>query len=463
MTRIALSLVSHTNVGKTTLARTLLRRDVGEVLDQAHVTEAAEGFELVAVDGHVLELFDTPGLGDSVRLLKRMRQESNPLGWFLHQVWDRVRDRPLWSSQEALRNVRERADVVLYLVNASERPEEAGYVRPELDVLALLSVPLVVLLNQTGAPGRDLAADVDAWRAFLAPWPAVREVLPLDAFTRSWTQEDALLARIEPLLSGEKRPAMRALAEAWTARNLATFRASVALVAAALVETAADREPIRVSLAAAADKRRAARVLAERLVAREEHLWAAVLAANGLEGRAAAEATRRLDEFALAGPPVDAKGGALIGGLVTGALGGLAADALAGGLTFGGGMVAGALLGALGGAGLARGLRLLDPTGEPRVAWTSAALDALTARAALRYVAVAHFGRGRGPWREVGAGEPEAWRRALERVLAARRARFQPLWREATRTGAGGARAALARRLAEELEPALREVLESLD
>jgi hypothetical protein len=461
MTRIALSLVSHTNVGKTTLARTLLRRDVGEVLDQAHVTEAAEGFELVAADGHVLELFDTPGLGDSVRLLKRMRQESNPIGWFLHQVWDRVRDRPLWSSQEALRNVRERADVVLYLVNASERPEEAGYVKPELDVLALLGVPLVVLLNQTGAPGRDLAADVEAWRAFLAPWPAVRELLPLDAFTRSWTQEDALLARLEPLLSAEKRPAMRALAQAWSARNLATFRASVALVAVALIETAADREPVRLSLAAAADKRRAARVLSERLAAREVSLWAAVLSANGLEGRAAAEVHKRLDEFVLAGPPVDAKGGALLGGILSGALGGLAADALSGGLTFGGGMVAGALLGALGGAGLAQGLRLLDPTGEPRVAWTSAALDALTARAALRYVAVAHFGRGRGPWREVDASEPAAWRRALDPALAARRTRLAAIWREAARAADPARRAALARSLADELEPALRAALDS--
>ena len=39
-TRVALSLVSHTNVGKTTLARTLLRRDVGEVRDEAHVPKA---------------------------------------------------------------------------------------------------------------------------------------------------------------------------------------------------------------------------------------------------------------------------------------------------------------------------------------------------------------------------------------------------------------------------------------
>ena len=37
--RLTLSLVSHTNVGKTTLARTLLGKDVGEVSDRAHVTE----------------------------------------------------------------------------------------------------------------------------------------------------------------------------------------------------------------------------------------------------------------------------------------------------------------------------------------------------------------------------------------------------------------------------------------
>ena len=39
---ISLSLVSHTNAGKTTLARTLLGRDVGEVRDAPHVTEFAD-------------------------------------------------------------------------------------------------------------------------------------------------------------------------------------------------------------------------------------------------------------------------------------------------------------------------------------------------------------------------------------------------------------------------------------
>ena len=44
---IVLSLISHTNVGKTALARTLLREDVGEVADSAHVTIVPEAFPLI--------------------------------------------------------------------------------------------------------------------------------------------------------------------------------------------------------------------------------------------------------------------------------------------------------------------------------------------------------------------------------------------------------------------------------
>ena len=39
---LSLSLISHTNAGKTTLARTLLGRDIGEVRDEAHVTFESE-------------------------------------------------------------------------------------------------------------------------------------------------------------------------------------------------------------------------------------------------------------------------------------------------------------------------------------------------------------------------------------------------------------------------------------
>ena len=120
--QIQFALISHTNNGKTTLARTLVGVDIGEVRDAAHVTVFAESHTLLATaEGDALQLWDTPGFGDSVRLLKRLGQAGNPIGWFLREVLDRYGDRPFWLSQQALRTARDAADVVLYLVKSSPR------------------------------------------------------------------------------------------------------------------------------------------------------------------------------------------------------------------------------------------------------------------------------------------------------------------------------------------------------
>src|SRR5690606_34909408 len=164
---INLSLISHTNVGKTTLARTLLGRDIGEVRDEAHVTDRASGHVLLQTADAALMLWDTPGFGDTTRLLKRLRLSSNPLGWLLTEVWDRWRERPLWASQQAVRNAREQADIILYLVNAGEDPASASYVPLEMEVLSWINKPIVLLLNQIGPPRED-AEDIEAesrrWR-----------------------------------------------------------------------------------------------------------------------------------------------------------------------------------------------------------------------------------------------------------------------------------------------------------
>ena len=85
-------------------------------------------------EGDTLVLWDTPGAADSARLARRLASRQ-PIGWFLTQLWDRWRDRAFWLTQLAVRNVREQADAVLYLVNASEDLADAGY-SPQLAVLA---------------------------------------------------------------------------------------------------------------------------------------------------------------------------------------------------------------------------------------------------------------------------------------------------------------------------------------
>lgn len=450
---VTLSLISHTNVGKTTLARTLLRRDIGEVADQPHVTDVSEAHTMIeTADGFVMTLWDTPGFGDTARLLKRLKSASSPIGWLLSQVWDRFRDRPLWCSQQAVRNVQADADAVLYLVNATEDPSTAAYVRMEMQILGWIGKPVIVLLNQLGPPresARD-AADIERWKAALADYGFVREVLGLDAFARCWVQEGRLLAVIGEALPADRRAAHVALTRAWQQRNLGVFHDSVRMLAAQIAQAARDREPIGTASwgeklrgvvapaaggAAKGGRERAMAALATRLDAAIVESTNRLIELHGLEGEAAAEILERMRENFTADAPVDAGIAAVLGGFVSGALGGLAADLAAGGLTFGGGAVAGGILGAVGAAGLAKGYNLVRGADRPTVRFSPAFLADLVRGALLRYLAVAHFGRGRGRWQESEA--PAFWKDEVGIIVESRRRQLDEAIGQAERAGAG--------------------------
>lgn len=446
---LSLSLVSHTNVGKTTLARTLLGRDVGEVRDEAHVTQQAEAHVLVLTEaGDRLLLWDTPGFGDSLRLARRLRQARRPLGWLLGAVWDRWRDRPFWATQQAVRHVLGRSDVVLYLVNASEPPENAGYLAAELEVLALIGKPVVALLNQVGPPGADdepvQAAWVQRWQAQLQVQPVVRAVLTLDAFNRCWVHEGLLWRTIAPLLPPARRPAFGRLQAAWAQAQQARWEQAMAELTRRLARAALDREPVAEAgwrgrltgwwqtLARKPGDQpppteRAMVALAERLDADVRASTAALIALHGLEGEAGREVLTRLARHYAVRQPLDEGRAALWGGLVTGALAGLKADLASGGLTMGGGLLAGGVLGALTAAGAARGVNRLRGLDVPEVAWDAGVLDLLLANALLGYLAVAHHGRGRGAW--VATEPPRAWTDSVAAVVETQREAFTQLWR----------------------------------
>ena len=450
-TSLHISLVSHTNAGKTSLARTLLGRDVGEVRDEAHVTTSAEPYLLISSpQGDRLLLWDTPGFGDSVRLARRLAQAGNPLGWLLTQVWDRFRDRAFWASQQAIRHVLGQADVALYLVNAAEAPQDAAYLAPELQVLALLGKPVVVVLNQLGPPGAvvDERAQISAWQAHLAPLAGVHAVLPLDAFARCWVQEGALLQAVLQALPPAQHAAMARLSAAWSARARSTWQASMALLALRVARAAVDREalasstwraPLRAGLqrlvaalgvGAEADRSpqaNAMAALADRLDAEVRRSTEALIGLHGLDGRATGDVLGKLARHFAKREPVSEGRAALWGGLVTGALAGLKADIATGGLTMGGGLLAGGVLGALGAAGAARGVNRVRGLGR-MLAWDDRVIAALLQSALLGYLAVAHHGRGRGAWQQ--ADPPAAWVDAVDAALAAQQPALQALWQQ---------------------------------
>ena len=465
MTTVTLSLIAHTNVGKTTLARTLLRREIGEVRDQPHVTTIAEAHPLLTISDARLLLWDTPGFGDTVRLMTRLRHEGDPIGWFLHQVWDRVRDRPLWCSQEAVRNVRDEADIVLYLVNATEDPESAGYLKHELELLSWMNRPVLVLLNQAGTG--DAA---DRWRGYLASFDVVRGVLPLDAFSRAWVEEGLVLERVLPLLEGEKYQAMVRLLRAWNDRNLAVFTEAIDAIAGHLVEIAVDREPLGVpssgswllerlsdlSVLSPARRERATGALFDRVQAGTRRLMERLITLHQLAGESQVQLERRVEDAAVQGhDALNPTTGAIAGGAVSGLLTGLGADAATGGLSLGGGAIVGAILGALGGAALG-GAYKLAAGGEPGIQFQPVALDRLTREAMLRYLLVAHHGRGRGDYTDVDY--PAHWASDVDGQLAQHHEALHGVWRDAAREGRAAA-ATLTERLRVVLRTMVTDVL----
>ncbi|HSG89793.1 MAG TPA: GTPase domain-containing protein [Pseudomonadales bacterium] len=423
---VRLVLISHTNVGKTSLARTLLRQDVGEIVDAAHTTLENQRHLLAEAGDDRLFLWDTPGFGNSARLKRRLAEREAPLGWFLGEVWDRFTDQSLWCAQQAMRAVREDGDLVLYLVNASEDPEFATYIGAELDILAWLGVPALVLLNQL--PPQSQRADRErlerAWRTALDREP-VRDVLALDAFERCWVDESRLLVRAADVLEGarergEAAATLRRLLPHWHATQLARLDASLDALADSLGGLAIDREPLSAGQRGRVGRAAALTRLAERLQRRLQRLDADLVAIEGLEG----ESARRVDSALTAtrshgDRPTPGSGAA--GGALLGAGAGAALDLLFAGLSFGIFTALGASLSAA--AGWSWCYQAVDGR---TLGWSEAFVRDLVMEHVARYLAVIHHGRARGrfdgsaldSWREAARAAVEGEGAAVGRLTS---------------------------------------------
>lgn len=165
---LRIAVVGHTNTGKTSLMRTLLRdADFGEVSTRPSTTRHVEGASL-RVDGEPLvQLFDTPGMEDAIALLEYMEGLQRP-GERLDGP-ERV-ERFLGSAEAGGRFEQEAkvlrqllaSDAGFYVVDARD-PVLAKH-RDELTILAMCARPLLPVLNFVARPESREAA----WRESLA-------------------------------------------------------------------------------------------------------------------------------------------------------------------------------------------------------------------------------------------------------------------------------------------------------
>jgi hypothetical protein len=98
-------------------------------------------------------------------------------------------------------------------------------------------------------------------------------------------------------------------------------------------------------------------------------------------------------------------------------------------------------------------VNLVRGTDQSWIAWNGEALDTLLEAALLRYLAVAHFGRGRGDWER--AETPVHWKPVVEAALAAEADTLAALW-------AGRGAQASGDEIVAQLAPRLRPVIDRL-
>jgi hypothetical protein len=452
---INIMLASHTNAGKTTLARTLLGKDVGEVRDDTHVTTVVAAYDLVAGQSEeALRLWDTPGFEDSFRLVKRLKQKYRWVAWIVREIWDRYRNPRLWHDQRVAIDLKARADVILYLVNSLERPVDAVYVSPELDVLFCIGKPVLVVLNQSGEPQQPESESslMLEWRNALAAKPVIK-TLALDSYTRCWVQELVLYDEIGHALQPPLNTIYVRLAKAIQAGHHQRFDTSITAIAAYLLDMATDKVELATGRFGPLEdwwdelRRKipwgrseelqphelALKSLAQRFMDETKTVTDKLIEINRLTGASPGEIVEIVSENFSVDAPIDESASALAGGVISGALAGLGADLLAGGMTLGTGALVGAVLGAMGAAALAKGYNIYTDKGKKVVSWSPESLNDAFTKSVLLYLAIAHFGRGQGEWRR--KDDPEYWRKVVSDSVYRYRDRLQQLWARARSEG----------------------------
>jgi hypothetical protein len=345
---LKLAVVGHTNVGKTSLLRTLTR-DVGfgDVSHRPSTTRHVEGARL-SVDGEaLLELYDTPGLEDAIALLDYLERLDRPgerldgparLARFLDGSEARQR-----FEQEAkvLRQLLA-SDAGLYVIDARE-PVLAKY-RDELAVLASCGKPLLPVLNfVSSAEHRE--AD---WREALARL-GLHALVRFDSVAPPEDGERRLYESLALLLENSREQLERLIIDQ-QAQRLARQQSAARLIAELLLDCAACRRSVATG---SGQEQIAIDALRKATRLREQRCVEALLKLY---------AFRPQDATATDLPLLDGRWGddlfnpetlkllgvRLGGGIAAGAAAGAGVDLLVGGITLG----AAALVGAIAGGAL---------------------------------------------------------------------------------------------------------------
>ncbi len=450
---LRISVVGHTNTGKTSLLRTLTR-DVrfGQVSMQPSTTRHVEAARLL-VNGQVaLELYDTPGMEDSVALLEFLEQVASDQRLDGPARVERFLGMPEAGTrfeQEAkvLRQML-RSDAAFYVVDA--RDPVLSKHRDELTVLGSCGVPLLPLLNFVSSPEAQEAR----WREALGR-AGLHAVVCFDTVAPLRDAEELLYGKLATLLDAH-REVLQALIANHRQDAAQRHSAALSVIAEMLIDVAAAQALVVTEPASQLEQ--AIKGLNRRVREREQLCVSSLLSLysflpEDLEGEQLPLTDGRWEDDLFDPETLQLMGIKLGGGAAAGAATGFGIDLMVGGMSLGAATVLGAVIG--GGWQTLRhyGRRIRSSLlGEQSLRVDDSIIRLLAARQLQLLQALENRGHAAvQPVRYAAGKENPLWRDRLPAPL--RRARDNPHWSALYREAShGSARHAAVDELVAQLE-----------
>ncbi|WP_240141474.1 DUF3482 domain-containing protein [Nitrosomonas sp. HPC101] len=238
---LEIAVVGHTNTGKTSLIRTLLRSTrFGQVDDAAGTTRHVERATIFAGDEAVLNLHDTPGiedvyaLQDALQAIASRNKRLAPNEQLEKFVTATALNDPLEQEAKVIRQVL-RSDVLLYVIDVREPVLEKYLI--EIGILGKAIKPIIPIFNFTAAH----RAELDLWRRKLAAFN-IYASLELDTVAFAFEAEKRLYQKIQSLLEVHYTRLQRLIdhrARIWSQLCISAARR----IAGLIITTACYREP----------------------------------------------------------------------------------------------------------------------------------------------------------------------------------------------------------------------------
>ena len=351
---LSLAVVGHTNVGKTSFLRTLMRNArFGEVSSRASTTRHVEGASLKADGEEILRLFDTPGLEDAMGLLdhlERLRRPGERLDGpaLLNEFLDGPEASHRFVQEAKVLRQLLASDAGLYVIDARE-PVLPKYL-DESEVLALCGKPLFPVLNFVASADNR----AEEWREAMAR-RGLHALLSFDSVAPPVNGERRLYESLAVMLP-RARPQLERLIADRRRQAEARREGACRLIAELLIDVAAFRVEVEPETPMVED---AVATLRQRVREREQQCVEALLRLYGFRREDA-----DTDELPLAQgrwaddlfhPETLRQLGVRVGGgAAAGAAAGAGVDLMVGGASLGAAALLGGLIG-----GTARGGRQL--------------------------------------------------------------------------------------------------------